>query len=73
MKIDNIQLDGLRWVRDMQGMLANVKQTLESRINLNEYSENVRPVTLNWSTVMRSCLLVGLSDPAPRNKNRGNR
>lgn len=67
MKIDNIQLDGLRWVRDMQGMLANVKQTLESRINLNEYSENVRPVTLNWSTVMRLCLLVGLSDPAPRN------
>ncbi len=66
MNVENIRLDGLRWVRDMQDMLTQVKQTLENRINLEEYSENIRPVTLNWSTVMRSCLLVGLSDKSPR-------
>lgn len=68
MKIDNLKLEGLRYVKDIQSMLSEVKQALEHRVNLKEYSdETVRPVILNWSTVMRTCLLVGLSDPAPRN------
>ena len=66
MKIDNMKLEGLRFVEGMQNMLFDVKQAIEQRINLKEYSENVRPVTLNLSPVMRICLLVGLSDSAGR-------
>lgn len=50
----------------IQDMLAEVKNALEQRINLHEYADAQRPVTLNWSTVMRTCMLVGLSDAAPR-------
>ncbi len=66
MKIDNMRLDGLRFVEGMQDALFEVKMALEQRINLKEYSENVRPVTLNLSPVMRTCMLVGLSDPSKR-------
>lgn len=67
MKVDYIKLDGLRAIQDYQKMLADVKQALEQRMNLPEYSDNVRPVVLTWSTLMRTCLLVGLSDATPRN------
>ncbi len=68
MNIEKLKLEGLRQVKDIQGMLSGVKQALEQRINLKEYSnESIRPVALNWSTVMRTCLLVGLSDSTPRN------
>ena len=66
MKIDNMKLEGLRFVEGMQDMLFEIKQALEQRINLKEYSDNVRPVTLNLSPVMRTCLLIGLSDPSKR-------
>lgn len=68
MKIEHLKLEGLRYVRDIQNMLSDVKQAIEHRVNLKEYAdETMRPVTLNWSTVMRTCLLVGLSDATPRN------
>lgn len=66
MKVENLKLDGIRYIEGHQTMLADVKQALESRVNLQEYTDDQRPVTLNWSTVMRTCLLVGLSDNAPR-------
>ena len=66
MKIDNLKLDGLRFVEGMQDALFEVKMAIEQRINLREYSENVRPVTLNFSPIMRSCMLIGLSDPCKR-------
>ena len=63
MKVDSLKLEGLRFTEGMQEMISDIKQSLEQRINLKEYSENVRPVVLNNSQVMRTCMLVGLSDP----------
>lgn len=48
-------------------LLMDVKHKLEQRINLAEYSDNVRPVTVPKVTVQRICLLVGLSDNGKRN------
>lgn len=48
--------------------LEEVKLAIEQRLNLSDYSENVRPVVLNFTTVMRICCLVGLSDKSPRSK-----
>ena len=66
MKVDSLKLEGLRFTEGMQEMISDIKQSLEQRINLKEYSENVRPVVLNNSQVMRTCMLVGLSDATPR-------
>lgn len=50
--------------------LEEVKLAIEQHLNLSDYSSNVRPVVLNFTTVMRICLLVGLSDKSPRSKAR---
>lgn len=65
----NIQFLTTRGVTAIAGMhdrIQDVKNMLESRINLKEYTENVRPVTLNYSVVLRICLLAGLSDKTKR-------
>jgi len=72
MNIENLKLEGLRYVSGIQDMLSDVKTALELRINLKEYAQAQRPVTLNWSTVMRTCLLVGLSNASPRNLDMAN-
>ena len=53
-------------IQGMHDRIADVKTALEKRLNLEEYSENIRPVTLNNSVVLRICLLAGLSDKSPR-------
>ena len=67
--MNNINLLTVKGVSSIQGMhdrIMDVKTLLEQRLNLEEYTENVRPLTLNFSVVLRICLLAGLSDKSPR-------
>ena len=67
--MNNINLLTVKGVTSVQGMhdrIMDVKALLEQRLNLDEYTENIRPVTLNFSVVQRLCLLAGLSDKSPR-------
>ena len=67
--MNNINLlttKGVTAVVGMHDRIADVKQAIEQRLNLDEYSDNIRPVTLNFSVVLRICLLAGLSDKSPR-------
>lgn len=53
-------------IQGMHERIQDVKSALEQRINLCEYSENIQTVMLNFSVVLRICLLAGLSDKSPR-------
>ena len=64
--IANLTIKGVTTVQDMHERIADVKALIEQRLNLDEYTENVRPVTLNHSNVLRICLLAGLSDKSKR-------
>ena len=55
------QIDGIN------DLLSDIRHKMEQKLNLNEYSDNVRPVTIPKITIQRICLLVGLSDNSPRN------
>jgi type IV secretory pathway VirB4 component len=50
----------------MNEALADIKGMLEQRINLRQYPSDIRPVVLSQVSVMRVCLLAGLSDKTPR-------
>ena len=67
MNVENIKLDGVRQIEGMSDLILDVKQAIEEHFNISYYDDNIRPVTLNLSTVMRTCMFVGLSDNAPRN------
>ena len=67
--MSNIQSLNINKASSIEGMhdrILDVKSALEQRINLSEYSENIQTVTLNFSVVLRICLLAGLSDKSPR-------
>ena len=64
--IAQLTIKGVTAVQDMHERIADVKALIEQRLNLDEYTENVRPVTLNQSNVLRICLLAGLSDKSKR-------
>lgn len=64
--INQLTIKGVTSVQGMHDRIFNLKTRLEQRINLDEYTENVRPVVLNNSVVLRICLLAGLSDKSPR-------
>lgn len=64
--IDLLTTKGVTAISGMHDRIQDVKNLLEQRLNLEEYSENVRPITLNYSVVLRICLLAGLSDKSPR-------
>lgn len=66
MNVSNLKLEGLKLLEDTHDLLSDVKSEIESQMNLIAYSENIRPVVLNLSTVMRVCLLVGLSEKGQR-------
>lgn len=54
-------------IEGMHERIQDIKIALEQRINLSEYSDNIQTVTLNFSVVLRICLLAGLSEKSPRN------
>ena len=64
--IQSITINKAMSIEGMHDRILDVKSALEQRINLSEYSENVQTVTLNFSVVLRICLLAGLSDKSPR-------
>lgn len=59
-------LDNIRQAEGLLDELSEVKYKIEQRINLKEYTENVRPVTLKGNKIMRICLLVGLNSSEER-------
>ena len=60
----------MRILEGTHDLLEEVKYAIEQKLNLTDYSDMVRPVVLNFTTVMRICLLVGLSDKTPRSKSK---
>ena len=68
MNVQDIKLEGMRILEGTHDLLEEVKYAIEQKLNLSDYSDMVRPVVLNFTTVMRICLLVGLSDKTPRSK-----
>lgn len=66
MTVDGFKINIAVSIEGLNDRLQDVKAMLEQRINLKEYSDAVRPVTLTMSTVLRFCLLVGLSDKGVR-------
>ena len=68
MNVQYIQLEGVRILEGTHEQLEEVKWAIEQHLNLSDYSDGVRPVVLNFTTVMRICLMVGLSDKAPRSR-----
>ena len=65
--IDCLSVKGVKAIVGMHDRIQDVKTALEQCINLKEYHvENIRPITLNNSIVLRICLLAGLSDKTPR-------
>ena len=67
MNVENLKIDGVRQIERMNDIILDVKQAIEERINVGNFDESIRPVTVNLSTVMRICMLVGLSDKGKRN------
>lgn len=64
--IHQLSINKATAIEGMHDRIQDVKSALEQRINLSEYSENIQTVTLNYSVVLRICLLAGLSDKSPR-------
>lgn len=66
MTVDSFKINIAISIEGLNDRIQDVKAMLEQHINLKEYSDAVRPVTLTMSTVLRFCLLVGLSDKRTR-------
>ena len=64
--IDCLTVKGVTAIVGMHDRIQDVKAALEDCLNLKEYSGNTRPISLNQSIVLRTCLLAGLSDNCKR-------
>lgn len=64
-----INIQNIRQANGLNESLADLKSKIESRINLNKYSDNKNKVLLSHNKVMRICLLAGLSDLKKRQIN----
>ncbi|MBS0645216.1 MAG: DUF87 domain-containing protein, partial [Verrucomicrobia bacterium] len=61
-----INLQNIRQAEGLMDNLHDVRLKIEQRINLEKYSTDQRPVTLNGNKIMRICLLAGLSSKEQR-------
>jgi energy-coupling factor transporter ATP-binding protein EcfA2 len=61
-----INLQNIRQAEGLMDSLHDVRTKIEQRINLEKYSTNQKPVSLNGNKIMRICLLAGLSSKEPR-------
>lgn len=66
MAVKDINLELGREIEGINNEMAQVKSMIEDELNLQRYTDNVQPVKLNLSTIMRICLLVSLSDSGER-------
>ena len=62
-----INFQGIREAENLKETLQDVRSIIESRINLEKYTEAQKGVILNGNKIMRICLLAGLSSAEPRN------
>ena len=62
-----LNFEAAKQIEGINDLLSDIRHKMEQKLNLNEYSENVRPVTIPKITIQRICLLVGLSDNSQRN------
>ena len=46
----DLNFEAVRQVQGMKEQLADVKNAIEQRFNISDYSDNVRPVVLSMST-----------------------
>ena len=56
-------------IRQMEGLMENLqdlRNKIEQRINLNQYSTEKKQITLNNSKLMRICLIAGLTSKEER-------
>lgn len=53
MNVQDIKLEGMRILEGTHDLLEEVKYAIEQKLNLSDYSDMVRPVVLNFTTVMR--------------------
>lgn len=61
-----INLQNIRQAEGLMDNLHDVRLKIEQRINLEKYSTDQKPVTLNGNKIMRICLLAGLSSKEQR-------
>ncbi|MCC7514113.1 MAG: DUF87 domain-containing protein [Bacteroidia bacterium] len=61
-----INLQNIRQAEGLMDNLHDVRLKIEQRINLEKYSPDQKPVTLNGNKIMRICLLAGLSSKEQR-------
>lgn len=64
-----INLQNIRQAEGLMDQLHDVRVKIEQRINLEKYSANQKPVSLNGNKIMRICLLAGLSSKEQREIN----
>lgn len=62
-----IELENVRKIDGVDKLVDEVRERIQSKINLDKYTNNIQNVTINSSTLIKSCLLVGLSSTNPRN------
>lgn len=62
----NINLETLRQIDGFSTELAALKERIEQRINLTNGTDNVQAVTVPNNTLLRMCLLAGLTDKSKR-------
>lgn len=61
-----INLQNIRQAEGLMDILHDVRTKIEHRINLEKYTANQKPVSLNGNKIMRICLLAGLSNKEHR-------
>ncbi len=66
MRVDDFKINIASSIEGFNERFQDIKSLIEQKINLNSYSDEIRPVILTMSTVYRFCLLVGLSDKTER-------
>jgi hypothetical protein len=61
-----INLQNIRQAEGLMDDLHEIRNKIEQRVNLDKYSANNKPVSLNGNKIMRICLLAGLSNKEHR-------
>lgn len=61
-----INLQNIRQAEGLMEELTELRQKIEKNINLDKYSDQNKPLTLNGNKIMRICLIAGLSSKESR-------
>ena len=64
-----INLQNIRQAEGLMEELHELKYKIETRVNLDKYSNGQKPVSLSGNKIMRICLIAGLSDKSVRDLN----